>query len=76
MTLITEPGLTWQRVKMADGQRGASFTEYRCVEHPRLTRMVQRQNRDADFVEFYHVDGVGNYYHTPQQALVAMRSNP
>lgn len=74
--LITEPGLTWTRAYSADDVNGGTYTEYRCVEHPRLTRLVQRPNDSEPYCESYHVRGLVNYYHTPAQALAAMRANP
>lgn len=75
--IITEPGLTWRRTAVGDSSRGGSFMQYTCVEHPRLTRLVQRPNRDAEFTEVYCVDGIAaQFYHTPSEALAAMRANP
>jgi len=74
--ILDESGLTWQRTAMGDGARGATFSEYRCVEHPRLTRLTQRANHDAELVETYSVEGIGNYYHSAVEALAAMEANP
>lgn len=58
------------------GEHGAAWTEYRCREQPRLTRMIQRANAEGEYVETFHVDGIGNYYHTEDAAVAAMESNP
>ena len=67
---------TWHAVQGGSGEHGAVFTEYRCVEYPRLTRMIQRANAEGEFFETYHVDGIGNYFHDEQAAIRAMRANP
>lgn len=75
--MITELGIVWRRVRFdTDEVHGGSFAEYACDEHPRLTRIVQRQNTDAEYVETFHVSGLVQYYHTPGEALDAMRANP
>lgn len=74
--IATETGLTWRRVGMGDAGRGGRFHEYRCVEHPRLTRLVQRPNDAEPYAESFHVDGITQYYHTEGAALTAMRANP
>lgn len=76
--IVTEPGLRWRlAVRRNDPVYGGAASEYRCVEYPRLTRLVQRQSRDAEVVETYHVDGIeAQHYLTPTEALEAMESNP
>ena len=75
--IVTEPGLTWRRAAVGDSAGGGSFTQYQCVEHPRLKRLVQRPNRDAEYTEVYCVEGIAaQFYHTPTEALIAMRANP
>ena len=75
--IVTEPDLTWKRIAIGDAGRGGHFTEYRCVEHPRLTRLVQRPNDSAPYVVTYHVEGIAaQHYADPVDALAAMRANP
>jgi hypothetical protein len=69
--------LTWDLLSLEmDGASGGECAEYRCSQCPRLTRLLQRPNRDADWVETYHVEGVSNYYHSAAAAIEAMRANP
>lgn len=75
--ILTENGLTWRRVRAdVDATTGGYSTEYRCVEFPRLTWLVQRATRDLDDVSAYHVDGLVNYYPDARTALAAMLANP
>lgn len=75
--ILTEPGLTWRRIAIGDAARGGHFSEYRCIEHPRLARLVQRPNDSEPYVETYHVQGIAaQYYRSADDALAAMRANP
>lgn len=68
--------LDWDFVSLEmDGTTGGECTEHVCRQHPRLTRLVQRPNRDAEWITTYHVRDVSNYYATPEAALAAMASN-
>ena len=67
---------TWHAVQGGTGSHGARWTEYRAVEFPRLTRMVQRVSDQDDYIETYHVDGLTNYWHDEAAAVTAMRANP
>lgn len=76
--ILTEPDLTFRlRMRRNDPMTGGACSEYQCVQHPRLTLMVQRPNRDAACVETYHVDGIAaQFYRTAATALEAMEANP
>lgn len=75
--IMDESGLHWQRIAIGDAGRGGHFTEYQCLEHPRLHRLVQRPNRDSDYVETYTVDGISaQHYHSAREALAAAKANP
>lgn len=75
--ILDEFGLTWHATQGGMGDGGARWTEYRCLEHPRLSRLVQRPNSDSEFVETYHVAGIGaQHWHTAAEAIEAMEANP
>ena len=76
--MIVADGLTWRGIRaLSIADTGGDCREYRCVEHPRLTRMVQRPNRDADAVETFHVKGVSTqHWHSAREAIAAAEANP
>jgi hypothetical protein len=48
-----------------------------CVEQPRVYRLMQRSNEDADWIVSYHVEGIpAQVYHSAEDAVEAARSNP
>lgn len=76
--ITDESGLRWFRVlKQCDEGTGGECTTYRCAQHRRVMRLVQRPNRDAEFVETYTVDGIpAQHYHSADEAVAAMEANP
>lgn len=77
--IIDEHGLTWRQTAppRIDQRYGGECIERTCVQHPRVTQLVQRPNREADWVTTYVVDGIqAQYWHTAAEAIAAMRANP
>lgn len=73
--ILDESGLTWKRFASGYGPQGSDFVEYRCPQHPRLSKVVQHQTGDAPAVETFHVDGLAQVYRTARQALQALAAN-
>lgn len=73
-----ENGFQWFRVlQQRDEATGGECTTYRCAEHSRLLRLVQRPNKDAPFTITYHVEGIAaQHYEGAGEALQAMEANP
>jgi hypothetical protein len=68
--------LDWDFVSLGmNGVSGGECSEHRCRQFPRVTRLVQRPNKDEDWITTFHVDGLVNYYHSADEALAAMRAN-
>ena len=74
--ILDESGLTWHAVQGGMDTHGSTFTEYGCLEYPRLTRLVQRATDDGEYVETYSVRGIANYYRSAAEAIEAMKANP
>jgi hypothetical protein len=74
--ILDEAGLRWQILRSAMGPHGEECVQRGCVQHKRITSLTQRPNADAGYVTLYYVDGLANQYHTPAEALRAMRENP
>jgi hypothetical protein len=68
--------LTFQATLFADGARGARMQEHRCVEHPRLRVLKQKQSHDAPWVTTFHIDGIANHFASLTEALKALEENP
>lgn len=66
----------WRQVRNdIDPRYGGECIERQCVQHDRLTSLTQRPNQESEFVTTYHVDGLAQIYHTPGEALQALREN-
>jgi hypothetical protein len=74
--IVDEPGVTWRCVRAARGPRGEQLLEYDSPGRPRLRRMVQRPTPNGPVIESYHVQGLAQVYHTPGEAVAALRDNP
>ena len=75
--ILDEAGLTWRYESTeAVNDTGGLMRLYRCVEHPRITKIVQRPHRDEPWVERYYVQGLANWWRMPRNALEALRENP
>jgi hypothetical protein len=74
--IADEAGCVWRCVRVAHGPRGEQLLEYDCPGRPRLRRMVQRPTADGPLIESYHVQGLAQVYHTPGEAVAALKANP
>ena len=79
--ILDENGLSWRQVssdQVTNHDSGAvsSMTLYRCVEHPRVSRVVQRANVDEPWIETFHLVGLPQFWHSAGDAVKAMEENP
>jgi hypothetical protein len=75
--MILTDGLHWFEVLKTRSPDGGECREMRCVEHRRVTMLVQRPTDDVDFVTTFHVDGIrAQHYHSAAEAVAAMEANP
>ena len=68
--------VTWSELQSATGPHGEYCQVWRCDEHPRVTRIRQRANADAEWVDLFYVEGLANHWHTVEDAIDAARVNP
>lgn len=70
--------LTWHLIEQRmDPPTGGECSECQCDQHPRVSRLTQRPNRDAEWITTYEVAGIAaQHYASAAEALAAMRSNP
>ena len=76
-----ENGLTWRlvssdQVTIHESGVISSMKLYRCVEHPRISRVVQRANVDEPWIETFHLVGLPQHWHSAGEAVRASEANP
>lgn len=75
--ILDEDGVLWEQIDHRIDQRyGGECVVHSCVSHPRVTRMTQRPNLEAEWLTTYHCDGiVAQHWSTAAEAIAAMEAN-
>lgn len=78
MTILDEHGLFWrQQRRDIDPRYGGECIVRVCQQYPRVTQVVQRPNREAEWITTYHCAGLtAQHWHTAAEAIAAMEANP
>lgn len=76
--ILDELGLIWrQTARRIDERYGGECIERTCEQHPRLRQLVQKSNREAEWLTTYHVAGITTqHWATAEAAIEAMVENP
>ena len=76
--IADEHGLIWRQQRRDIDQRyGGECIVRVCQQYPRVTQVVQRPNREAEWVTTFHVEGIAaQHWPTAAEAIAAARENP